>query len=208
MGQETRTVESVVELIGPRKELKTVLKTNRSILHSEGDCPALVASHNGQLVLRSWFKNGVLTRTGGPAVEMYQDGRLWMIEWYADGLVHRAGGPAVTECGSRWTVYHAWYDRGEPHRLDGPAILQRNSFSPWNERWFLAGTEVPSFRSILSANDRIKAFAEYARDVSQNAHSQRLDIGIGQVLAVVAEHLLHEPELAKNVFLLGALCKS
>lgn len=87
------------------------------------------------------YLNGLLHRTGGPAVE-HGDGTN---EWYQHGKRHRADGPAVI--GSNG--YKAWYHNGEFHREDGHAIehpdgtkewLQYGSYHRDNEPAFISAT--------------------------------------------------------------------
>ena len=40
---------------------------------------------------RWWYKNGLLHRTDGPAIELANGARFW----YQNGLIHRTDGPAI-----------------------------------------------------------------------------------------------------------------
>lgn len=63
---------------------------------------------------KSYYKNKLLHREDGPAVE-YKNGTK---EWYKEGKLHREGGPAIEQADGR----KEWYKEGELHREDGPAI--------------------------------------------------------------------------------------
>jgi hypothetical protein len=105
---------------------------------------------NGEIVdddgSRRWYKDGLLHREDGPAVELPNGDKEWCqfgqyhrvdgpaVErqsgyeaWYQFGLLHRANGPAVT-----FADYSAqWYRLGVLHRLEGPAIDDINGKSEW-----------------------------------------------------------------------------
>ncbi len=53
---------------------------------------------------RSWYRNGLLHREDGPAVEWASGAR----EWFRDGKHHRDDGPAI-----EWAnAVHYWYRDG------------------------------------------------------------------------------------------------
>lgn len=60
---------------------------NGLYIHSSGD--------------KVWYKNGVLHREDGPAIEFPDGGKQWRI----DGNLHREDGPAIEGTGG----YKAWY---------------------------------------------------------------------------------------------------
>lgn len=83
--------------------------------------------------LKSWYKNGLLHREDGPAIE-YETGEK---HWYINGLLHRDDGPAVEgaplkkyQTGYR---FESWYKEGKLHRLDGPAITYASGDKFWYE---------------------------------------------------------------------------
>jgi len=72
---------------------------------------------NGKIVDKNgtqYYKNGVLHRTDGPAVE-WPDGTKF---WYINGLRHRIGAPAVEFLDGT----KSWYINDKRHREDGPAV--------------------------------------------------------------------------------------
>jgi len=90
------------------------------LLHRE-DGPAIEYPNGG----KSWYKNGKLHREDGPAEE-YDLHRAW----YKNGKLHREDGPAVIKYandddGNIEEIYQAWWFNGKKHRLDGPAIEDR-----------------------------------------------------------------------------------
>ena len=84
------------------------------------------------------YKDGVLHREDGPAVE-YSNGDK---QWYLFGSRHRIDGPAVEYSdGSK-----EWWVDGLRHREDGPAIMhtvvnfRTNNFS--RHEWWISGLNV------------------------------------------------------------------
>lgn len=72
---------------------------------------------------RSWWRDGVRHRDGGPAV-------VWpygMREWWRDGKRHRDDGPAVV-----WPDgTQKWFRNGKLHRDDGPAVVWPDAAPEW-----------------------------------------------------------------------------
>lgn len=69
-----------------------------------------------------WFKNGVLHREDGPAVE-YPDGSKY---WYLNGFPHREDGPAKENSygAKQWYLYGRFITDGErPENWDELVIL-------------------------------------------------------------------------------------
>jgi len=71
----------------------------------------------------SYYQDGLLHRTDGPAYE-HTDGRR---EWWVNGNLHRIDGPAIinnsgTKC---------YYQNDLLHRTDGPAIERYNGTKEW-----------------------------------------------------------------------------
>ena len=79
--------------------------------------------------IKRYYKNGVLDRDDGPAIE-YTNGSK---EWYKDGKLHRENGPAI-EC----DISTCWLINGEFHREDGPAIIYIDN----RQKWFYKGHEI------------------------------------------------------------------
>lgn len=70
-----------------------------------------------------WYRNGLLHRNGGPAIEC-ADGTK---HWFIDGQYHRVDGPA-----NEWpSGDRVWYVDGDLHREDGPAVLLEDGTSEW-----------------------------------------------------------------------------
>ncbi len=72
-----------------------------------------------------YYKNGLLHREDGPAVEYANSTKYW----HNNGKIHREDGPAI-ECvnGDKF-----WYKNGQRHREDGPAIV----YASGNKYWYL-----------------------------------------------------------------------
>lgn len=74
-----------------------------------------------------WYRNGLLHREDGPAVEYFSGTKFW----YLDEVLHRESGPAIEyENGTKH-----WYIYGKHHREDGPAI----EFEDGGKHWYLNG---------------------------------------------------------------------
>ena len=73
-----------------------------------------------------WYKNGVLHRSEGPAIETPE-----FKAWYKNGFIHRLFEPAV----ERSNGSKEWYQNGELHRLDGPAV----EFADGDKQWWKNG---------------------------------------------------------------------
>jgi hypothetical protein len=72
---------------------------------------------------KRYYKNGLLHRTNGPAVE-YSDGAK---HWYLNGERHRENGPAVESTnGEKY-----WYFGNKLHRMHGPAVECPNGHKEW-----------------------------------------------------------------------------
>ena len=76
-----------------------------------------------------WYKNNLLHREDGPAVE-YKDGRK---EWWINGKRHRKDGPAIESLEGKY-----WLQNGKYHREDGPAIEE---YANGHKMWFVQGVE-------------------------------------------------------------------
>lgn len=100
----------------------------------------------------SWYRNGVLHRENGPAVECENGEKHWFI----DGKHHRDDGPAqiwsnidywfthgkiptnVEDLGIRIEYSMYWFIEDKLHREDGPAI----ELSDETKEWYLNGCEL------------------------------------------------------------------
>ena len=70
-----------------------------------------------------WYKNGLLHRENGPAVE-YSNGKK---EWYKNGELHREDGPAI-----EWKSGNKeWFKNGKLHRENGPAVEKKDGTKMW-----------------------------------------------------------------------------
>jgi hypothetical protein len=79
---------------------------------------------------KSWYLDGKLHRTDGPAVEG-SDGTK---HWYLDNKRHRIDGPAIEDVdGSK-----SWYLHDKLHRVDGPAI----EWADGTKEWWLYGNKL------------------------------------------------------------------
>jgi hypothetical protein len=77
-----------------------------------------------------YFKDNLLHRENGPAVEYYSGSK----EWYVDGKRHREDGPAIEWFdGAKY-----WYFNGKLHREDGPAI----EYADGGKVWYLDDEEI------------------------------------------------------------------
>jgi hypothetical protein len=71
-----------------------------------------------------WYKDGVLHREDGPAIEHANGDKFW----YRDGKLHRLDGPAEEYAsGTR-----CWYKDGKCHREDGPSCEYSNGDKIWH----------------------------------------------------------------------------
>ena len=76
-----------------------------------------------------YYKNDVLHREDGPAIEYFNGDE----EWYKEGLLHRFDGPASTEGNNKY-----WYFDGMLHRRLGPAI----EYDDGIKEWYYYGREI------------------------------------------------------------------
>ncbi len=102
------------------------------------DAPAFVVDFEGT---KSWYQNGQLHRTDGPAIE-WADGSK---SWYQNGQRHRTDGPA-----SEWADgSKSWYQNGQLHRTDGPASEYANG----SKEWYLWGHQLSGLEYTELNND-------------------------------------------------------
>lgn len=119
----------------------SLCKKGTKILSQE-DGPIVMA--NGD---KLWFKQGILHREDGPAIERFKGD--W--GWYYNGQCHREDGPAVGYING--DVY--WYQEGKLHRLDGPALERSNGAKSWHYRGKLINcSSQEEFQRLL----RLRAF--------------------------------------------------
>jgi len=77
-----------------------------------------------------WYKNNLLHREDGPAIE-YADGSK---EWYIEDKLHRVDGPAVEHLDGS----EEWYFEDKLHRVDGPAL----KYADGKKYWYYYGEEI------------------------------------------------------------------
>lgn len=70
-----------------------------------------------------WYKNNLLHREDGPAMEHSNGDK----EWFYEGEPHRSNAPAV----ERANGAKRWYHYGKLHREDGPAIENSDGTNAW-----------------------------------------------------------------------------
>jgi hypothetical protein len=106
-------------------------RTYKGIKHSIDNLPASefteLATQTSYItdteLSKMWYKNGLLHRIGGPAIEWLNGDK----EWYENGQLHRIDGPAFESIDG----HKQWYQNGELHRIDGPAIEQDDIQEWW-----------------------------------------------------------------------------
>jgi len=98
---------------------------------------------------KHWYKDDLLHREDGPAVELPDGTKKW---WYKDIFVGEGdapdpalwarltsvelnGGPLLNGCIVDLHGKKHWYKEGNPHREDGPAIEFKNG----DTEWYFAG---------------------------------------------------------------------
>ena len=90
---------------------------------------------------KSWWLNGKLHRTDGPAFERADGSK----RWHLNGKLHRTDGPAWERAdGSK-----EWYLNGKFHRTDGPAWERADG----TKMWLLSGNKVSWQEVFRQAND-------------------------------------------------------
>jgi hypothetical protein len=105
-----------------------VLEVNRTKYHYKNDVlhrkdgPAIECS-NGD---KYWFINGEKHREDGPAIEFTSGYK----EWYIYDKRHREDGPAIEYInGDKY-----WYINDKKHREDGPAVIKGKT-----AKWYIHG---------------------------------------------------------------------
>jgi len=84
----------------------------------------------------TWYQNGELHRTDGPAV-IWADGSQF---WYQNDKIHRTDGPATKYAdGSEY-----WYQNGKRHRDGGPALIRADGSQYWYQNDKLHRTGGPA----------------------------------------------------------------
>ncbi|MFL9610951.1 hypothetical protein ACKF11_12770 [Methylobacillus sp. Pita2] len=69
-----------------------------------------------------WYKNGLMHRDNGPAVELVTTGGDIRKSWYRNGLRHRTDGPAHQVTREDGVEFEMYYQNDVLHRTDGPAM--------------------------------------------------------------------------------------
>lgn len=110
-----------------RHEIAFFIKKEKFILHRI-NAPALMVS-NGY---NEWFRNGVLHRDGGSAIEW---GTAWDRITKNDPIIYNI-------------LPQSWYKNGKRHRIGGPAII----CSDGSVEWWINGKKV-SVRMVLDTYD-------------------------------------------------------
>lgn len=90
------------------------------ILHRDGDLPAHVWVRHGKkdYMVASWFQNGKFHRDGDRPAGIERDEFRVKLSWFKDGVVTRDGAPAVvyyyrTASGDDWfRITASWYRDG------------------------------------------------------------------------------------------------
>lgn len=94
-----------------------------------------------------WYRQGVLHRDNGPAVECPNGEQ----RWFQSGREHRENGPAIVRPnGSR-----QWFRDGKLHREDGPAVDGPDGA----KKWYLNGEPWPDGPSVVARQRAAKAGA-------------------------------------------------
>jgi len=105
----------------------------------------IVTYHNGdvyeKLLTRDlnvfYYKNQLLHREDGPAIEYYNGDK----HWYINGWHHRVNGPAI--------LYHdgskEYYINGQLHREDGPAYINQEIESYWFNGIYIKASSTKEF---------------------------------------------------------------
>lgn len=116
--------------------------------------------------VQTWYKDGVIHREDGPAIE-YPNGAQ---AWIQNGKLHRLDGPAlipIKDPGS-------WYRNGKLHRDDGPAIEYADGSSEWyidgvRQKWITGNNEI-------NVIDKEIARAEYKKSIDPYNNSSASSI--------------------------------
>ncbi len=134
-------------------------------------------SETDEIGTKKWYKDGVLHRDNGPAIEhingtniWYKNGKLHRDDgrpavesldgtrkWYIEGKLHRQDGPAVEYSNGN----RVWYQNGKPHREDGPAF----EYPDGTSEWWINGK--PTSESEIFAKELLKFLEEISRDDAQ-----------------------------------------
>ena len=100
--------------------LTAIIYYKNGLLHRE-DGPAIEYADGSE----EWYINGERHREDGPAAEWAYGGK----QWYLNGVLHREDGPAF-----EWADGEKqWYLNGLLHREDGPAI----EYADGRKQWYL-----------------------------------------------------------------------
>jgi len=110
--------------------------------------------HNG---IKWWYKDGILHREDGPAVEWPHGYQQWWCKGFFVGggdkpdpvlwerltSVEANGGPLLNGHIVDTQGTHWWYRDGKHHREDGPAIVRVDETKVWyfNDEWLGKNTE-------------------------------------------------------------------
>lgn len=94
---------------------------------------------NGKHITRAgnihWFKNNLLHRENGPALE---EKNGW-VSWYFEGQLHRDDGTDEPACIYK-DGHKQWWSNGVLHRETGPAVIHANG----KVEWYINGQNLSS----------------------------------------------------------------
>jgi len=119
---------------------------------------------------KCWYRNGVIHRDDGPAIELANADKYW----YRDGQRHREDGPAIEYIDGT----KVWCRRGLTHRDDGPAVESADGSKEWweNDRFIAAAPA-----ETAAVEDQARA-ENKQRDIERVASA--IKIGTQTALAV------------------------
>lgn len=106
--------------------------------------PAEICFHMG-VKSKTWYKNGVINRTNGPAyTSFYDNGFIYVEIWYNKWLFHRDNGPALIRYDINGTVKsEIWFRNGKRHREGHPAIKYYHvDGNVMNEEYWIDGIQI------------------------------------------------------------------
>ena len=154
--QEENLIPLVMDIITQATENYENTAGTSEILHSYNDEPAEFLPDG----TKKWYKDGVLHRDNGPAVE---NTNLKIKRWYQNGLLHRdQDKPAVIEDGGRINM---WYQNGLLHRNNGPAVTLSNGNEEWYQNGLLHRVNGPAISNRY--NDKIRKYYKNGELISE-----------------------------------------
>ena len=96
-----------------------------------------------KFISKKWYKDGVLHRDNGPAIDLSDGTKVWYtngkrekleyafghVEYYKNNILHKEDGPAIIKKDGSTE----WYKHGLLHRENGPAIERSDGTKAWYE---------------------------------------------------------------------------